>query len=438
MFAAPVQASFRLPKPVEMLTAHTSWLEHDINDEIGVPDTKVSIIAMNPISENWTTVVFGFFPDPLDAPIPPFAASILRSSLVELVLQHSNLSLTTSIFGQPSSFEVLEFRGGITVIPVQFSSIWMPPQILFNFTLNNSISQILENIDELKDQLKYGLQLRPYETVYIKVTNMDGSTVSPPVIVQASVMSDVVGHIILPERLKQLAEALTSHPPKNLGLDHAVFGKVKQIRLSSYLQQSLSPEGSPSPSPAPSEENRYAAPPQSQYPAFSPIYAPAPSVDNPSPCFFCYSSPPVSASAPVPTQGGRELPTAPSSISPMPSGVSGGHSPRNSQWPSPRVSPKPCPSAHSDPPAPRGFSLRSDPPRGDLPRSAPKIDPDISPSPSVLYGPSPLDQRIGGGFHSKPASSLISSSSICKCLFPVCLVNVKLSFKSLQLYVWVL
>lgn len=36
-------------------------------------------------------------------------------------------------------------------------------QVLFNFTLHNSISEIKENFVELKEQLNLGLHLRPYE-----------------------------------------------------------------------------------------------------------------------------------------------------------------------------------------------------------------------------------------------------------------------------------
>lgn len=122
---------------------------------------------MHPLDlSNWTNVVFGILPDQHDFPITPVALSVIKSSLVELVLQHSNLSLTWSIFGQPSSFEVLKFPGGITVVPTQPASILMKPQILFNFTLNNSVSQIQQNLARLKGQLKYGLQLRSYEVIH--------------------------------------------------------------------------------------------------------------------------------------------------------------------------------------------------------------------------------------------------------------------------------
>jgi hypothetical protein len=114
-------------------------------------------------ASNWTDVVFGVLSDPINVPINPVSQSVLRSSLIELFLQQLNLTLTPSIFGKTSMFEILKIPGGITVIPVQSASIWQIPQIQFNFTLNNSISDMLENFIEFKDQLKLGLYLTSYE-----------------------------------------------------------------------------------------------------------------------------------------------------------------------------------------------------------------------------------------------------------------------------------
>lgn len=124
---------------------------------------------MHPSGEsNSTNVVFGFLSNPVHRPISPVALSVLRSSLIDLFLGRSNLTLMTPIFGQPSKFEILKFRGGITVIPVQSASIFQITQFLFNFTLYNSISEIDDKCIELRDQLKYGLHLRSYE-VYGKL-----------------------------------------------------------------------------------------------------------------------------------------------------------------------------------------------------------------------------------------------------------------------------
>lgn len=80
-----------------------------------------------------------------------------------LISRQSVLHLTASLFGDPFSFEVLKFRGGITASPEQKAFLMQSGQILFNFTLNFSIDQILNNFDELRSQLRTGLDLAPYE-----------------------------------------------------------------------------------------------------------------------------------------------------------------------------------------------------------------------------------------------------------------------------------
>jgi hypothetical protein len=53
-------------------------------------------------------------------------------------------------------------------------------------------------------------------------------------------------------RRKQLAQTIANSSSRNLGLNHRVFGRVKQISLSSYLSHSLhSGGGTDAPSPAP-------------------------------------------------------------------------------------------------------------------------------------------------------------------------------------------
>ncbi|ONK54919.1 uncharacterized protein A4U43_UnF9720 [Asparagus officinalis] len=296
--AADIKAGFILEQPFPLLVSNIGRLEYDILGEIGVPNTKVSIISMRPSdSTNWTYVDFAVLPNPKTASISLPALSVLRSSLVELVLQQLNLSLTPSIFGQPSSFEVMKFPGGITVIPAQSASIWEIMQILFNFSLNNSIVEIQKDLEELKYQLKVGLNLRAYENVYVQITNVNGSTVAPPVIVQASVLSDFGSRSLLPDRLKQLAQVIQGPHAENLGLNHSVFGKVKEVVLSSYLEHSIesptpspspSLSPSPSPSPSPSKGNPYSAP--SSYPTIP--YSPVPSVGHTQPpCLYCTFAP---------------------------------------------------------------------------------------------------------------------------------------------------
>lgn len=142
-----------------------------INYDIFHPDVcyglQVAILSLHKASaSNWTHVVFGVLSNPMNSAINPVSLSVLKSSLLELFNQRSNLTLTTSIFGQPSSFDLLKFPGGITVIPKQSASIWMLQQALFNFTLPNSLREIEENFAELKEQLKTGLHLKPYEVQF--------------------------------------------------------------------------------------------------------------------------------------------------------------------------------------------------------------------------------------------------------------------------------
>ena len=112
---------------------------------------------------NWTDVVFGVLSQPMNSPIKPVSLSVLRSSLIDLFTQHSNLTLTKTIFGMPSSFEILKCPGGITIIPKLSPPVLALPKVLFNFTLQNSLQDIEEKFLELKVQLKSGLQLMPYE-----------------------------------------------------------------------------------------------------------------------------------------------------------------------------------------------------------------------------------------------------------------------------------
>ncbi|KAG8042877.1 hypothetical protein GUJ93_ZPchr0316g2707 [Zizania palustris] len=223
VLAAEIQVGLTLEKPISFLATHMDKLGGDIFEEIGIPNSKVSIVSMHTLTSKYSTnVVFGVLPSPKDASISLPALSVLRSSLVEMMLQQVNLSLTP-IFGHPSSFELLRFPGGITVIPEQSGSVWADP--LFNFVLNNSIYQMLGNITELKDQLKLGLNLRSYEKIYLQFKNENGSSVEAPSTVEASVLDG--SSTLLPYRLKQLAQLIRETNAKNLGLNHSVFGKVK-------------------------------------------------------------------------------------------------------------------------------------------------------------------------------------------------------------------
>ncbi|CAL9109207.1 unnamed protein product [Musa acuminata var. zebrina] len=377
---------------------------------------RVSVISMHSLDpENSTYVVFGFLPDPKNASISLPALSILRSTLINLVLQQINISLTSSIFGHPSSFELLKFPGGITVIPLQSDSIWDIAQILFDFTLNNNIEEILENIDRLKDELKFGLNLRSYENVYVKLTNINGSTVTPPVTVEASVLSDMGSGSLLPDRMKQLAQVITRPNANNLGLNNSVFGKVKQVQLSSYLEHSLSMAPGPSPSGSPSVGNLYPEPPASLNPTLSPAPVPSDNDHRPPPCFCCHTFPiknPM-AYAPAPENGIQPDSHSASALGPSRRNVD----PFTNCFPCPSLAPNTGSSVHPYPPTLSGHLRHlTSPPSLKAMGPTPKVLLKHSPSsPAASYASRPV-QVSESGSRVSPATllSYASSSLFCK------------------------
>ncbi|XP_042000597.1 uncharacterized protein LOC121750182 [Salvia splendens] len=239
-----VVASFMLNKSAPFLSDCKLQLEYDIFDEIPFSNTKVEIIRLDPAGPNTTKVVFAVESDAT-------TQSLIREHFVYLISNQSALSLTTTLFGDTFSFNVLKFKGGISASPDQKAFLLQSVKIPFNFTLNSSIDGLLTNFDELTSQLKVGLRLTPYENLFIRLTNLKGSTVRPPTTVESQVVLAVGMN---PSRLKQLAQTISGSHSKNLGLNNTEFGRVKQVRLSSILQHSLSNNGgSPSPSPSPSQ-----------------------------------------------------------------------------------------------------------------------------------------------------------------------------------------
>lgn len=262
-YQADIVASFMLQKPASQLNANIAQLQYDIFDEIGVANSLVAVMDLEPVTGlNTTNVVFGVWPYPKNSTMSSAGLSILRSSFVSLVVQQSNLQLTTPLFGNSSFFQVLKFPGGITISPPQIAFPLQKVNLLFNFTLNFPIYQVQDKISELKEQMKLGLLLNSYENLYVKLTNRNGSTISPPTVVQTFV---VLAYGNLPPsvpRLKQLAHTIANSSEGNLGLNHTVFGRVKQIQLSSYLQHSVNNTGSsaslsPSPAPSPHPEHHH-------------------------------------------------------------------------------------------------------------------------------------------------------------------------------------
>lgn len=194
LFAADIVASFMLQKTVSELSESTSKLEFDIYEEVGIPNStvrhnevhylysschtvcpifhhgdpqiivQVTINFLQPLgASNWTYVIFAIVPYLVHSTISPTWLSILRSSFMSLVVEQSTLHLTESLFGTSSNFEVFKFPGGITIIPPQAAFLLQKPYASFNFTLNFPIYKVQEKTNELKDQMKSGLRLNPYE-----------------------------------------------------------------------------------------------------------------------------------------------------------------------------------------------------------------------------------------------------------------------------------
>ncbi|XP_059648110.1 leucine-rich repeat extensin-like protein 5 isoform X2 [Cornus florida] len=225
---------------------------------------------------------------------------------------------------------------------------------------------------------------------------------------------------LLPQRLKQLAETITGSPAKIFGLSNSVFGKVKEIRLSSYLNRTLDATPTPSPAYAPSpEENDHAEPSISPYLSRSPSYSPvsSPNFHHSPPCLNCDASSPSDDNfpyAPRPENGPHpSLP--PISSSPAPSIVNL-HSPCSSPHCGSTVPRSPSPASHSNPTAPT-FSRHASaayPPSTGPPS---QLSPDLSPLPAVSYGSSPGQDKGNGKELLSPPPASLSISPLPSCNF---------------------
>ncbi|KAJ7972057.1 Hydroxyproline-rich glycoprotein family protein [Quillaja saponaria] len=265
-----IVASFIVRKPVSLVEDNILQLADDIFEEVAVRYTKVVILSLESISEpNLTKVVFGFDPDGKYSEMSSAAESLIRSYFKYLVVGQLPLRLTTPLFGEPSFFQVLKFKGGITIIPPQNAFLLQKVQLQFNFTLNNSIYQIQTNFNELTSQLKSGLHLAPYENLYVILSNYKGSTVNAPTIVQSSVLLAIGNTLSMQQRLKQLAQTITGSHSRNLGLNNTVFGPaVSPGPMPLTLRGATPPEdGSPAAAKsAPAPRKSYQAqPPNCQY-----------------------------------------------------------------------------------------------------------------------------------------------------------------------------
>lgn len=120
----------------------------------------MNILSLDQLSRlNKTKVVFAV--DPEYSETSSASISLIRSLFTSLVIHQTDLQLTS--FGDPSFFEVLKFKGGITIIPQQNAFPLQKVQTKFNFSLNFPIYQIQRNFDELTNQLKSGLHLTSNE-----------------------------------------------------------------------------------------------------------------------------------------------------------------------------------------------------------------------------------------------------------------------------------
>ncbi|KAK6942117.1 hypothetical protein RJ641_027494 [Dillenia turbinata] len=272
-----IVASFKVKKSVDILKDNVLRLEDDISGEIDGAATKVVIFSLEPSDvSNTTKIVFAVDSDSRNARISLPAESLIRANFEYLVI-HQSLRLTESLFGIPFSFEVLKFRGGITVIPPQSAFLLQKVQISFHFTLNFPIDQIQESFQELMSQLRSGLRLASDENLYISLTNYEGSTVARPTTVQSSVLL-AVGITPSTTRQKQLAHTITNSHAKNLGLNNTEFGRVKQVHLSSILPLGGdAPSSSPSPTPLPLSHHHHH---QHHLAGFAPTSAPVPAPER--------------------------------------------------------------------------------------------------------------------------------------------------------------
>ncbi|KAG2318050.1 hypothetical protein Bca52824_021172 [Brassica carinata] len=217
-----VVASFSLNRPKSFLNEHLAQLQEDIFQEMSYISINVTILALESHGLNITKVVFGIDHDTAYREILPLSLSTIKGMFESVLINQSTLQLTKPLFGETFLFEVLKFPGGITVIPPQSAFPLQKFKLSFNFTLNYSIHQIQINFNTLALQLKNGLNLAPYENLYVTLSNSEGSTVSPPTTVHSSVLLRV-GTSNPSPRLKQLTDTITGSRSKNLGLNNTIF-----------------------------------------------------------------------------------------------------------------------------------------------------------------------------------------------------------------------
>lgn len=126
------------------------------------------------------------------------------------------------------------------------------------------------------------------QNLYVSLSNSKGSTVAAPTTVQSSVLLTIGTPSM--QRLKQLAQTITHSHSRNLGLNNTVFGKVKQVRLSSILQHSLNggdgTAWSPSPAPLPQPHPHHHSHHHHHHSPLAPAISPAPATGSGPPANF--------------------------------------------------------------------------------------------------------------------------------------------------------
>ncbi|RLN09549.1 uncharacterized protein C2845_PM11G24670 [Panicum miliaceum] len=258
-----IEAGFILLVPQSQIASQSGTLEKEIYNQIGVPNSKVSV-SMRPYNyTNTTYVKFGVLPDPRNTSMSIKSINALRKSLIRLTLQQLNLSLTPSVFGDPLCLEILGFPGGITVLLPHNASHADSIQPIFSIIFDLTIREVREFLEEMKSELALLLQQTPDEELFVKLTNTNGSTVATPVTVQVFISLIDRSNFLQPCRLKQLAQIIKEWSSRNLGLNTSIFGRIRDLKLSPILEDFL-PSCAPSMPPTPTPSLSW--PPISEHP----------------------------------------------------------------------------------------------------------------------------------------------------------------------------
>ncbi|EFJ23342.1 hypothetical protein SELMODRAFT_442895 [Selaginella moellendorffii] len=242
---APFMFTFKLQRSASVIERYKAELEANLSSHIPSSNMKVSLLYVNQTNDcRYAEVRFQLLPDHR----APYNESAVKKSLVKFFLQQRNLSLTPTTFGQVYDFQINKFPGGLSIVPGKWQKSLRRPS-LFNFTLPNStISGVSSNFRVFKHQLAGGISLQHNETLIARLTNLNGSTVESPVIIQATVFP--AGRHFSSTRIRQLALKVSRHR-KNLRLNHTLFGRVKDIQLSPMFRHALGLDIAPSPAPSP-------------------------------------------------------------------------------------------------------------------------------------------------------------------------------------------